>query len=194
MSLPWSWLFGRISISAPNFRWAQGFLHFHFSLSCIGEGNGNPLQCSCLENPGDRGAWWAAVNGVAQSRTRLKWLSSSSSSKALPPFSYLPPPSAWYGVPACSVTSNSLWPYGPWPPRLLWPWDHPGKNTVVGCYFLLQGILPTQGSNLHLLHLLHWQVDSSSLSHLGSPTLCIHLLNYMLSLTNIGRYPENSLI
>ena len=53
-------------------------LHFHFSLSCIGEGNGNPLQCSCLENPKDGGAWWAAVSGVAQSRTRLKRLSSSS--------------------------------------------------------------------------------------------------------------------
>ena len=52
-------------------------LHFHFSLSCIGEGNGNPLQCSCLENPREGGAWWAAVHGVAQSRTRLKWLSSS---------------------------------------------------------------------------------------------------------------------
>ena len=47
-------------------------LHFCFSLSCIGEGNGNPLQCSCLENPRDRGAWWTAVPGVAQSRTRLK--------------------------------------------------------------------------------------------------------------------------
>ena len=56
-------------------------LHFHFSLSCIGEGNGNPLQCSCLENPRDSGAWWAASYGVAHSRTRLKWLSSSSSSK-----------------------------------------------------------------------------------------------------------------
>ena len=50
-------------------------LHFHFSLSCIGEGNGNPLQCSCLESPRDREAWWAAIYGVAQSRTRLKWLS-----------------------------------------------------------------------------------------------------------------------
>jgi len=55
-------------------------LHFHFSLSCIGGGNGGPLQCSCLENPRDRGACWAAVSGVAQSRTRLKQLSSSSSS------------------------------------------------------------------------------------------------------------------
>ena len=53
---------------------------FHFPLSCIGEGNGNPLQCSCLENPKDRGAWWAAVYGVAQSQTRLKRLSSSRSS------------------------------------------------------------------------------------------------------------------
>ena len=51
-------------------------LHFHFSLSCIGEGNGNPLQCSCLENPRDGGAWWAAVCGVAQSRTWLKRRSS----------------------------------------------------------------------------------------------------------------------
>ena len=57
-------------------------LHFHFSLSCTGEGNGNPLQCSCLENPRDRGAWWAAVCGVAQSRTRLKLLSSSNSSSS----------------------------------------------------------------------------------------------------------------
>ena len=50
-------------------------LPFHFPLSCIGEGNGNPLQCSCLENPRDGGAWWAAVYGVAQSWTRLMWLS-----------------------------------------------------------------------------------------------------------------------
>ena len=51
-------------------------LHFHFSLSCTGEGHGNPLQCSCLENPRDRGAWWAAVYGVTQGRTRLKRLRS----------------------------------------------------------------------------------------------------------------------
>ena len=58
------------------------WLHFHFSLSCIGEGNGNPLQCSCLENPRDRGAWWASICGVAQSRTWLKRLSSGSSSSS----------------------------------------------------------------------------------------------------------------
>ena len=58
-------------------------LHFHFSLSCTGEGNGNPLQCSCLENPRDGGAWWAAVYGVEQSRTQLKRLRNSSSSRAI---------------------------------------------------------------------------------------------------------------
>ena len=75
---------GRRSLEgcSPWGRWgsdATERLHFHFSLSCIGEGNGNPLQCSCLESPRDGGAWWAAVYGVAQSRTRLKRLSSSSS-------------------------------------------------------------------------------------------------------------------
>ena len=49
--------------------------HIYALVYCIGEGNGNPLQCSCLENPRDGGAWWAAVYGVTQSRTRLKWLS-----------------------------------------------------------------------------------------------------------------------
>ena len=75
---------GRRSLEgcSPWGRWGSDTterLHFHFSLSCIGEGNGNPLQCSCLENPRDGGAWWAAVYGVAQSQTRLKRLSSSSS-------------------------------------------------------------------------------------------------------------------
>ena len=55
-------------------------LHFHFSLLRIGEGNGNPLQCSCLENPRDGGAWWAAISGVAQSRTRLKRLAAAAAS------------------------------------------------------------------------------------------------------------------
>ena len=58
-------------------------LHFHFSLSCIGEGNGNPLQCYCLENPRDGGAWWATIYGVPQSWTRLKRLSSNSSSSKM---------------------------------------------------------------------------------------------------------------
>ena len=64
---------------SPWGRWGSDMterLHFHFSLSCIREGNGNWLQCSCLENPRDGGSWWPAVYGVAQSWTRLKWLSS----------------------------------------------------------------------------------------------------------------------
>ena len=65
-------------------------LHFPLSLSCIGEGNGNPLQCSCLANLRDGGAWWAAIYGVAQSRTRLKRLSSSSSSKVFSHHSITP--------------------------------------------------------------------------------------------------------
>ena len=72
---------------SPWGRWESDrteWLHFHFLLSCIGEGNGNPIQCSCLENPRDGGAWWAAVFGVAQSRTRLKWLTSSSQQKNVP--------------------------------------------------------------------------------------------------------------
>ena len=77
---------GRRSLEgcSPRGRWRLDTterLHFHFSRSCIGEGNGNPLQCSCLENPRDWGALWAAVYGVAQSWTRLKWLSPSSNSK-----------------------------------------------------------------------------------------------------------------
>ena len=75
---------GRRSLEgcSPWGRWGSDMterLHFHFSLSCTGEGNGNPPQCSCLENPRDGGASWAAVYGVGHSRTRLKRLSSSSS-------------------------------------------------------------------------------------------------------------------
>ena len=77
--IPWMEEPGRLqsmgSLESDTTEW----LDFHFSLSCIGEGNGNPLQYSCLENPRDKGAWWAAVYGVAQSQTRLKRLSSSSS-------------------------------------------------------------------------------------------------------------------
>ena len=65
--------------------------------------------------------------------------------------------------------SNSLQPYGLWPASLLCPWDSPGKNAGVGCHFLLQGIFPTQGSNLCLLCLLHWQVGSLPLASPGKP-------------------------
>ena len=72
----------------------------------------------------------------------------------------------------CSVASNSSWPRGLKPTRCLCPWDFPGKNTGVGCHFILQGIFPTQGTKPHLLHLLHWQVDSLPLYHQGNPRLC----------------------
>ena len=77
--IPWMEEPGRLQSMGHKESDTTEWLHFHFSLSCIGEENGNPLQCSCLENPRDGGAWWAAISGVAQSQTRLKLLSSSSS-------------------------------------------------------------------------------------------------------------------
>ena len=100
-------------------RWGSGTteqLHFHFSLSCIREGNSNPLQCSCLENPRGGGAWWAAVYGVAQSWTQLKWLSSicilivymyqfqsPSSSHSTPFF-----PPVWACAQSCPILCSSM--------------------------------------------------------------------------------------
>ena len=94
--------------------------------------NGTPLQCSCLENPRDGRAWWAAVYGVAQSWTRLRRLSSSSSSDIRE---------------SESRVSDSLQPHG-----LYGPWHSPGQNTAVGSLSLLQGIFPTQEWNPGLLH------------------------------------------
>ena len=85
---------------------SQTRLHIHFSLSCLGEGNGNPLQCSCLENPRDGGACWAAVSGVAQSRTRLKWLSSSS--RILGTWWSPVGTSTTEGMITCNVTKNVI--------------------------------------------------------------------------------------
>ena len=76
--IPWTEEPGRLQSMGSQESDTTERLHFHFSLSCIGEGNGNPLQCSCLENPSDGAAWWAAIYGASQSRTRLKPLSSSS--------------------------------------------------------------------------------------------------------------------
>ena len=91
---------------SPWGRWGSDTterLHFHFSLSCIGEGNGNPLQCSCLESLRDGGAWWAAVYGVAQSRTRLKRLSSSrTAAHQAPPSMGFSRQEYWNGVPSPS--------------------------------------------------------------------------------------------
>ena len=91
-------------------------LHFHFSLSCIREGNGNPFQCFCLENPRDGGTWWAAIYGVTRSRTRLKWLSSSSSRMRFSAVVFPRLISAYslniHRVFSCSVMSDSLRPHG----------------------------------------------------------------------------------
>ena len=70
--IPWTEEPGRLQSMGRKESDTTERLDFHFSLSCIGEGNGNPLQCSCLENPRGRGAWWAAIYGDAQSQTRLK--------------------------------------------------------------------------------------------------------------------------
>ena len=88
--IPWMEEPGRLqSMGSPRVGHDFTFTFtFHFSLLCIGKGNGNPLQCSCLENPRDRGAWWAAVYGVAKSWTRLKRLSSSSSSSSMAPICF----------------------------------------------------------------------------------------------------------
>ena len=92
------------------------WLHFHFSLSCIGEGNGNPLQCSCLENPRDGGARWAAVYGVPQSRTRLKRLSN------------LRAPGGGHGNPLqCSYLEN---PHGQRRLAGYSPWSHKDLDTT----------------------------------------------------------------
>ena len=75
--IPWTEEPGRLQSMGSLSMGMTERLLFHFSLSCIGEGNGNPLQYSCLENPMDRGAWWTAIYGVPQSQTQLKWVSSS---------------------------------------------------------------------------------------------------------------------
>ena len=77
--IPWTEEPGRLQSMGSRRVGHDWVTYFHFSLPCIGEGNGNPLQCSCLENPRDGRAWWAAISGVTQSRTWLKQLSSSSS-------------------------------------------------------------------------------------------------------------------
>ena len=115
------------------------------SLLCIGEGNGNPLQCSCLENPRNGEAWWAAVYGVTQSQTRLKQLSSSSSSsRKLTSFLSGEGVSQWVSH---LVMSDSLQSHG-----LYSPWNSPGQNTGVGSLSHLQGIFPTKGWNPGLPH------------------------------------------
>jgi len=116
-------------------------LHFHFLLSCIGEGNGNPLQCSCLENPRDGKVWWAAIYGVTQSQRRLERLSSSSSLRVfLISIIVLFLSACLFNSSAAGKSHQSCPtlcdPIDSSPPGSH-PWDCPGKNTGVGCHFLL---------------------------------------------------------
>ena len=126
------------------------------SLSCIGEGNGNPLQCSCLENPRDGEAWWAAVYGVAQSWTRLKRLSSSSSRHSLPEKAMAPhsgtldwkipwteDPGRLQSMGSLTVghdwaTSLSLYTFMHWkrkrqPTPVFLPGESQGRESLMGC-------------------------------------------------------------
>ena len=92
------------------------------------------------------------------------------------------------GMLSRSVVTDSLRPHGLQPASLLCPWNSPGRNTGEGCHFFLQGIFQTQGSNSHLLHLLHWQVDSLPLSYLGSPWFSIYsYLNFGDKYSNAER-------
>ena len=204
-----------------NIRLAHtGVMHCHLWLTVIliGEGNGTPLQYSCLENPMDGGAWWAAVHGVAKSWTLLSdftftfhfhalekemaahssvlawripgtgepgWLPSLGSHRVGHDWSDLAATVILIGW-ASILTENAhvlcwlspLLVHAPslshvWlfvtPCRRLCPWNFSG-NIGVGCDVLLQGFFLTQGSNLRLLHLLHWQVDSLLLHYVGSPS------------------------
>ena len=172
----------------------------HYSFCCclvtkFGEGNGTPLQYCCLENSMDGGAWWAAVHGVAKSRT---WLSDftftlhfHATGEEMATHSSVPVwripgtrepgglPSMgshrvghdWSDLAAAAVTKLCLTLVTPWTlASLLCPWDFPGKNTGMGYHTLLQGIFPTQGLNPRLLH---WQVDSLPLTQLQSPPLSL---------------------
>ena len=102
---------------------------------------GNPLQWSCLENPRDEEAWWAAIYGVVQSRTRLKRLSSSSSSidnlKGSFAVKKVVKIKACMCMLICWLMSNSFQAHGLYPARLLHPCNFPSKNTGVGCHCLL---------------------------------------------------------
>ena len=136
--IPWTEEPGRLQ-SMGSLRVGHGWAT---SLSCIGEGNGNPLQCSCLENPRDGGAWWAAVCGVTQSRTWLKRLSSSSSfnfrvswtSSGLSPSPHLPPSAS--SLSPSLISFLSVLP-SPFFPSFLLSFQHPVHASFMYILFSL---------------------------------------------------------
>ena len=108
-------------------------LHFDFSLSCIGERNGNPLQCSCLENSRDGGVWWAAVSGVTQSRTRLKWLSSIHMGWASLVAQMAQNPPAMQETWVCSLSWEDPLEEGMATIPVLFPGELHGQRSLAGC-------------------------------------------------------------
>ena len=169
------------------------WLHFHFALSCIGERNGNPLQCSCLENPRDEGAWWAAVYGVAQSQTRLKWLSSSSISERAWPvetglaggpadphrvlrgdlwlFDWWGVFSEWSWLVELSLLRSHTWRRQWHPTPVLLPGKSHGQRSLVGCS-------PWGREELDTTERLHFDISLSCIREgNGNPLQCSCLEN-----------------
>ena len=148
-----------------------------------GEGHGNPLQYSWLENPVDRGAWWAMVHRVMKGQTQLKWLSTKCSyanfllfvclKHSILNFSFMqqlsvplfPSATIWFRIHCCCVLVDKLCLTICEPMDCCLPWDFLDKNTGVNCHFHLQGLFSTQVLNQHLLH---WQEDSLPPSDQGS--------------------------
>ena len=145
------------------------------------EGNGNPLQYSCLVHPMNRGAWWATVHG-GHKRVDMTWRLDSSDNpcECVEPALLVRGEAGREGslkevLLKCACVQSCLtfmWVLGLLPSRLLRPWNFPSRNTGVGCHFLLQGILPTQGLNLRLWHFLHcgqflyhWATGDALVSH-----------------------------
>ena len=171
-------------------------LHFHFSVSCIGEGNGNPLQCSCLENPRDGGAWWAAVYGVAQSRTWLKRLSSSSSKVKWKSLSRV-----WFfGTPetiACQASLSmgfSRQEY--WSGSLFAsPGDHSNPGTEPGSPALQTDSIPSEPPGKPLA--MPGFHSSIPFAHIA-PSVCIQefyplLFDHFLFIFQLSAYPLSTL-
>ena len=134
-----------------------------------GEGHGDPIQYSCLENPMDRRAWWATVHGIMKSWTRLKWLSimQQLSQEKLRFLDY----SVVLVTQLCPTLV--VW-RGLEPAKLLFPWNSPGQNTGVRCHFLLQGIFPRERLNPGLLH---GRQILYQLSHQGIPSCSVRSAN-----------------
>ena len=134
---------GRLqSMRSQSWTWLSDFpFNFHFSLLCIGEGNGNPLQCSCLESPRDGGAWWAAIYGVTQSWTQLKWLSSSSSSSSSRHFMITKSPTNYLVLFSVTLTS----------PEISVPIGSQHASTLLTYYFTDLVLLLSAHKNISLL-------------------------------------------